>query len=445
MKLSTKEAMDTATELFSAMVFKWGFVQADPHPGNVLIRANPKKPSHPELILIDHGLYVDLPETFRHEYCMLWQSLFTGNVSEIENIAVKWGIRRQNSDIFASLTLLRPHRLRKKQEEERAKADGEQKTEEQIRLEQRVGLKERLKTMLESEELIPKVSLAATSFPRIPRTDSALVPAGTHLCYSSYAVSSRDRGVLSDMGESAGCAVSLQSTAIRSLPERSLYASMMQGNNQAVGSVSNRINILAHWAAIGLAVSSPQQSLKQLGLRRYATEKFRIVVFKVVLVFIDLGFLLTRIRSWWRESLGKKGEGLEDLLQQQVTVRPLASLLALSRAKAGTDPLSFRTWLGASLVSRSVTRRSQAKTYSYPTLLYFLPHSRNIDMSILISLGQREPVALSRARVGSGSGSGAEWQKWLAASGPRSLSMRPCYYKSALTGSRADPGSCVDE
>jgi predicted unusual protein kinase regulating ubiquinone biosynthesis (AarF/ABC1/UbiB family) len=34
----------------------------------------------PELILIDHGLYVDLPETFRHEYCMLWQSLFTGNV-----------------------------------------------------------------------------------------------------------------------------------------------------------------------------------------------------------------------------------------------------------------------------------------------------------------------------------------------------------------------------
>lgn len=176
MKLSTKEAMDTATELFSAMVFKWGFVQADPHPGNVLIRANPKNPSHPELILIDHGLYVDLPETFRHEYCLLWQSLFTGNVSEIENIAVKWGIRRQNSDIFASLTLLRPHRLRKKQEEERAKAGGEQKTEEQIRLEQRVGLKERLKTMLESEELIPKVSLAPVPFYPVLYTNSTLVP-----------------------------------------------------------------------------------------------------------------------------------------------------------------------------------------------------------------------------------------------------------------------------
>lgn len=189
MRLSIKEAMDTATELFSAMVFKWGFVQADPHPGNVLIRANPKNPAHPELILIDHGLYVDLPETFRHEYCLLWQSLFTGNVSEIENIAVKWGIRRQNSDIFASLTLLRPHRLRKKQEEERAREAAENKTEEQIRLEQRTGLKERLKTMLESEELIPKVRLIRSATAVTWMLTSSLLTSGTHLCDPSDAVS----------------------------------------------------------------------------------------------------------------------------------------------------------------------------------------------------------------------------------------------------------------
>ncbi|GAA6023072.1 hypothetical protein JCM8202_004662 [Rhodotorula sphaerocarpa] len=261
MKMSVKEAMDTATELFSAMVFKWGFVQADPHPGNLLCAPNPKNPAHPEVILIDHGLYVELPETFRHEYCLLWQSLFTGNVAEIENIAVNWGIRRQNSDIFASLTLLRPHRLHKKQEEEEAAKNGEgAKSEEQLRLEQRAGLKERLKTMLESEELIPRELIFVTRAMR-----------------------------------------------------------MMQGNNQSVGSVSNRINILAHWAAVGLAVSSPQQSFKELGLKKFATEKLRIVVFKVVLVFIDLGFMFTRIRSWWLEKLGKKGAGLEDLLQQQVT------------------------------------------------------------------------------------------------------------------------------
>lgn len=132
--------------------------------GNILCAPNPRNPSHPEVILIDHGLYVELPEAFRHEYCLLWQSLFTGNVSEIENIAVKWGIRRQNSDIFASLTLLRPHRLRKKREEDEARIAESGKTEQQVRLEQRAGLKERLKTMLESEELIPRVSSDSDNF-----------------------------------------------------------------------------------------------------------------------------------------------------------------------------------------------------------------------------------------------------------------------------------------
>lgn len=132
---------------------------------------------------------------------------------------------------------------------------------------------------------------------------------------------------------------------------------MMQGNNQAVGSVSNRINILAHWAAIGLAVSSPRQSLKQLGLRKFAAEKFRVVVFKVVLVFIDIGFLFTRLRSWWMEKRGQKGEGLEDLLQQQVTVRFFPSLGPCFR---WTDSfISFtRTWPSASLASKLATKLS---------------------------------------------------------------------------------------
>ena len=48
--------------LFSEMIFTYGFVHADPHPGNVLI--NPKfgekisnKSTDFEIVLIDHGLY----------------------------------------------------------------------------------------------------------------------------------------------------------------------------------------------------------------------------------------------------------------------------------------------------------------------------------------------------------------------------------------------------
>lgn len=43
-------------------------------------------------VLIDHGLYIDLPKSFREEYCTLWRSLFVLDVKSIENIAHKWGI-----------------------------------------------------------------------------------------------------------------------------------------------------------------------------------------------------------------------------------------------------------------------------------------------------------------------------------------------------------------
>lgn len=97
----------------------------------------------------------------------------------------------------------------------------------------------------------------------------------------------------------------------------------MQGNNQTIGSPTNRINILAHWAATGLALSTPEHSaaLRDIGLRTYAIEKARLVIFRVVLFFVDVGFVVTRIRSVIQEWFGRKSEGLEDLLQRQVTVR----------------------------------------------------------------------------------------------------------------------------
>lgn len=32
-----------------------GFVHADPHPGNLLVRQRPDKPSRPQIVLIDRG------------------------------------------------------------------------------------------------------------------------------------------------------------------------------------------------------------------------------------------------------------------------------------------------------------------------------------------------------------------------------------------------------
>lgn len=126
--------------------------QADLQLRQILVRPNPADPSKAQVVIIDHGLYVDLTPSFRRQYSELWRALFVLDTDTIERIAVSWGIAKQNSNLFASATLLRPTTVKKepkKSEEERAE---EQKTAHQAQRE----LKERLKTLLENESLIPR-------------------------------------------------------------------------------------------------------------------------------------------------------------------------------------------------------------------------------------------------------------------------------------------------
>ena len=48
--------------VFSHQIFHSGFVHADPHPGNVLIRQSPLGGA--EVVLLDHGLYNSLTEKY---------------------------------------------------------------------------------------------------------------------------------------------------------------------------------------------------------------------------------------------------------------------------------------------------------------------------------------------------------------------------------------------
>ncbi|KAL1696332.1 ABC1 family-domain-containing protein [Schizophyllum commune] len=66
------------SRIFSRMVFINGWFHADPHPGNLLIRAAPpssKSPYNFEIVLLDHGLYFDLDRDLRINYSHLWLSL----------------------------------------------------------------------------------------------------------------------------------------------------------------------------------------------------------------------------------------------------------------------------------------------------------------------------------------------------------------------------------
>lgn len=103
--LSLKEVMTTMVDLFSAQLFIFGRVHCDPHPGNIFIRRLPN--GHSELVLIDHGLYVNMSDDFRHKYSLFWKSLMTFDNKTIKSVVESWGVK--NPDIFASATLMRPY------------------------------------------------------------------------------------------------------------------------------------------------------------------------------------------------------------------------------------------------------------------------------------------------------------------------------------------------
>ncbi|KAJ3058686.1 hypothetical protein HK102_010363, partial [Quaeritorhiza haematococci] len=79
--------------------------RCDPHPGNLLVRRNPTT-NTPQLVLLDHGLYMHSRPTFRHNYALFWTSLFTADLPTLQRIAQSWGIA--DVEMFASSTLQKP-------------------------------------------------------------------------------------------------------------------------------------------------------------------------------------------------------------------------------------------------------------------------------------------------------------------------------------------------
>lgn len=50
-------------KIFADMIFKFGFVHCDAHPGNILVRKKPKARDY-QIVLLDHGLYRSLDKQF---------------------------------------------------------------------------------------------------------------------------------------------------------------------------------------------------------------------------------------------------------------------------------------------------------------------------------------------------------------------------------------------
>lgn len=65
------------------MIHKYGFVHADPHSGNILVKKD--KSGGDKLVLLDHGLYQELDEKTREQYNWFWLGLILNR----QDIAVR--------------------------------------------------------------------------------------------------------------------------------------------------------------------------------------------------------------------------------------------------------------------------------------------------------------------------------------------------------------------
>ncbi|PWN51393.1 ABC1-domain-containing protein [Violaceomyces palustris] len=261
MGLSVKAVSTSVCEAFASQIFRHGFVQADGHPSNVLVRKHPngQKGLH-QVVLIDHGLYVELSDDFRRKYAQLWKSIFTLDLKTLDDITTSWGMAEGSSELFASATLLRPWSKPKKKGEGRGEGEHAKKTDLELQRE----MKEKIKNFLVHVELLPKELIFVGRSMRI-----------------------------------------------------------IQANNQVLGSPVNRLNILARHAAAALIsnetpslyrVLKPDRSLyfdnrgrvvrrmPDFGqrLREWLHDRLEFLKFRSTLLVLDLAFITSTLTHWLR-------------------------------------------------------------------------------------------------------------------------------------------------
>ncbi|KAG1734597.1 ABC1 family-domain-containing protein [Suillus lakei] len=264
LKGGMRAIMHTMVELFSAQMFDWGFVHCDPHPGNIIIRARPGSSSSskpvlcdPQLVLLDHGLYVTIRPTVKRQYASLWRALLISDWDTIGNVTESWGVGE--AGLFASAVLMRPVKIGRTNESsshvEKANEDANAKLNA---YEQSVRMKERLKRFLVDTDKMPK----------------ELIFLGRNM-------------------------------------------RIVQGNNQSLGSPVNRIKITAYWASRSL-VTTHERSSRAWWAHLDARELWRDVLFRAGMFSLDVVFWVSKIRQRVRALLGLANGGFEDELERSV-------------------------------------------------------------------------------------------------------------------------------
>ena len=79
-------------DAFSYQMFCTGFVHCDPHPGNLLVRRHPRRTGQPQLVILDHGLYVSFPDDLRHHFTNMWTACVLHDTDKVISLSRAIGV-----------------------------------------------------------------------------------------------------------------------------------------------------------------------------------------------------------------------------------------------------------------------------------------------------------------------------------------------------------------
>eukprot|EP00340_Litonotus_pictus_P007524 CAMPEP_0170515756 /NCGR_PEP_ID=MMETSP0209-20121228/2146_1 /TAXON_ID=665100 ORGANISM="Litonotus pictus, Strain P1" /NCGR_SAMPLE_ID=MMETSP0209 /ASSEMBLY_ACC=CAM_ASM_000301 /LENGTH=415 /DNA_ID=CAMNT_0010800387 /DNA_START=251 /DNA_END=1498 /DNA_ORIENTATION=- len=103
--IDVRQVARLLTETFNLQIFKYGFVHADPHQGNIFIRKSKKSGDILEMVILDHGLYKELDEEFRYFYSNFWRGVITQNRGLVAESCKNLNI--SSYELFVSIVLSR--------------------------------------------------------------------------------------------------------------------------------------------------------------------------------------------------------------------------------------------------------------------------------------------------------------------------------------------------
>ena len=109
-------------QAFSDMIFRFHKLHMDPHSGNLMVRRIPGT-EKPQLVILDHGMYMYFREGFNENFRRLWFAMINQDKKAIVEASKVWGIEKE-AELLPMIFTGRTTRMRNKL--------GEELTEEEI-------------------------------------------------------------------------------------------------------------------------------------------------------------------------------------------------------------------------------------------------------------------------------------------------------------------------